>query len=408
MTPFQPAGPPLLEDSFPSSDELLLEVRGLEKRFPLGRGRVRDKTSVRAVDGVSFWLRPGETLGLVGESGCGKTTTGRAVLRLIEPTAGTIRFRGEDVRAMDRNALRAFRRRAQIVFQDPFGSLNPRMTVGAMLDEVLRVHRLGGDRAGRRVRVGELLERVGLRPEHVDRYPHEFSGGQRQRLGVARALAVEPELVVLDEPVSALDVSVQAQVVNLLGDLQAELGLTYLIIAHDLALVQHVSDRVAVMYLGRIVECAPMAELYRSPRHPYTRALLSAVPRPDPAASRAGRIVLTGDVPSPVSPPLGLPVSSALSAPGQGRRLRTNRPAPGKEGALPVRRLQQGSRRAAVTVASLLRWGERTVKRNAGGVGLLVAGVCPDQSSSPYGRRDTSSRHFVSWGATGHESLPIR
>lgn len=307
MTPFQPTGAALLEDSFPSSEELLLEVRGLEKRFPLGRGRGGHKTSVRAVDGVSFWLRPGETLGLVGESGCGKTTTGRTVLRLIEPTAGTIRFRGQDVRAMGRDALRAFRRRAQIVFQDPFGSLNPRMTVGGMLDEVLRVHRLGGDRTGRCVRIGELLERVGLRPEHVDRFPHEFSGGQRQRLGIARALAVEPELIVLDEPVSALDVSVRAQVVNLLEDLQAELGLTYLVIAHDLALVQHVSDRVAVMYLGRIVECAPVAELYQGPRHPYTRALLSAVPRPHPAASRAGRIVLTGEVPSPVSPPSGCP-----------------------------------------------------------------------------------------------------
>jgi oligopeptide/dipeptide ABC transporter ATP-binding protein len=296
-----------LEASFPPSDELLLEVRGLEKRFPLGRGRLRGGPSVRAVDGVSFWLRPGETLGLVGESGCGKTTTGRAVLRLIEPTAGTIRYRGEDVRAMDRAALRAFRRKAQIVFQDPFGSLNPRLTVAAMLDEVLRVHGLAGDRGGRRARVVDLLERVGLRPEHVDRYPHEFSGGQRQRLGIARALAVEPELLVLDEPVSALDVSVQAQVVNLLEDLQAQLGLTYLIIAHDLALVEHVSDRVAVMYLGRIVESAPAAELYRSPRHPYTRALLSAVPRPDPDAVRQERIVLSGDVPSPVSPPSGCP-----------------------------------------------------------------------------------------------------
>jgi oligopeptide/dipeptide ABC transporter ATP-binding protein len=298
---------PLLEASFPPPDDLLLEVRGLRKLFPLGRGRLREQHAVRAVDGVSFWLRPGETLGLVGESGCGKTTTGRAVLRLIEPTDGIVRFRGQDVRAMGRDELRAFRRKAQIVFQDPFGSLNPRLTVGAMLDEVLRVHRLAGDRDGRRRRALDLLERVGLRAEHVDRYPHEFSGGQRQRLGIARALAVEPELLVLDEPVSALDVSVQAQVVNLLEDLQAELGLTYLIIAHDLALVEHVSDRVAVMYLGKIVECAPAAELYRNPRHPYTKALLSAVPRPDPTAARAGRIVLAGDVPSPINPPTGCP-----------------------------------------------------------------------------------------------------
>ena len=296
-----------LEESLPPSDQLLLEVRGLVKHFPLGRGPARSGASVRAVDGVSFWLRPGETLGLVGESGCGKTTTGRAVLRLIEPTAGEIRFRGADVRAMDKGALLAFRRRAQIVFQDPFGSLNPRLTVGAMLDEVLRVHWLAGGRDGRRERTVELLERVGLRAADVDRYPHEFSGGQRQRLGIARALAVEPELLVLDEPVSALDVSVRAQVVNLLADLQAELGLTYLIIAHDLALVEHVTDRVAVMYLGRIVETAPAEELYRAPRHPYTKALLSAVPRPDPDAARAGRIVLTGDVPSPVSPPSGCP-----------------------------------------------------------------------------------------------------
>jgi oligopeptide transport system ATP-binding protein len=307
---------PALEQSFPPSEELLLEVRGLTKHFP---GRSRKSAPVRAVDGVSFWLRPGETLGLVGESGCGKTTTGRAVLRLIEPSGGTILYRGQDVRAMDKDALRAFRRRAQIMFQDPFGSLNPRLTVGSMLDEVLRVHRLAGDADGRRARVRELLERVGLRPEHVDRYPHEFSGGQRQRLGIARALGVEPELLVLDEPVSALDVSVQAQVVNLLEDLQNQLGLTYLIIAHDLALVEHVSDRVAVMYLGRIVETAAAVELYRSPRHPYTRSLLSAIPRPDPAARRGGRIVLKGDVPSPVAPPPGCNFHPRCPHPGKDR-----------------------------------------------------------------------------------------
>ena len=300
---------PTVDEQVPPSDELLLEVRGLVKHFPVRKGAFgRTVGQVRAVDGVTLWLRPGETLGLVGESGCGKSTTGRALLRLLEPTDGVVRFRGEDVRAMDRKALRRYRGRAQIVFQDPFSSLNPRMTVGAALDEVLRVHGLGGDRRGRRRRIEELLDRVGLRGAHVDRYPHEFSGGQRQRVGIARALSVEPDFIVLDEPVSALDVSVRAQVVNLLEDLQAELGLTYLFIAHDLALVEHVSDRVAVMYLGRIVETASAEVLYRDPRHPYTRALLSAVPRPDPAAARGReRIVLSGDVPSPVAPPPGCP-----------------------------------------------------------------------------------------------------
>jgi oligopeptide transport system ATP-binding protein len=312
--PARPVLPPAKGDSDlrgRALDELdagdaLVEVRGLKKHFPVRRGFfARVEAQLRAVDGVTFWIRRGETLGLVGESGSGKSTTGRAILRLIEPSAGTIRFDGADVGAMDHDALQALRRNAQIIFQDPFASLNPRMTVGDAIGEVLKVHRLarGGD-AARRVR--ELLDLVGLLPAHANRYPHEFSGGQRQRIGIARALSVEPDFIVCDEPVSALDVSVQAQVINLLEELQQRLGLAYLFIAHDLSVVEHVSDRVAVMYLGRIVELADAPALVARPRHPYSRALLSAVPVPEPGRRRE-RIVLPGDVPSPIDPPPGCP-----------------------------------------------------------------------------------------------------
>jgi oligopeptide/dipeptide ABC transporter ATP-binding protein len=282
----------------------LLQVRGLTKHFPIRSGLLQRVTgAVKAVDDVSFDVARGETLALVGESGCGKTTTGRALLRLIEPTRGSVHFDGTDVMALTGEPLRRMRRHMQIVFQDPYGSLNPRMTVGEAVREGLLVHQLAeGSDADRRV--SHLLDEVGLRPEYASRFPHEFSGGQRQRIGIARALAVEPSFIVCDEPVSALDVSVQAQVVNLLRDLQRDRGLSYLFIAHDLAVVSHMADRVAVMYLGRIVELAPRAALFAGARMPYTKALLSAVPVPVPGAVRQ-RILLAGDPPSPVNPPSG-------------------------------------------------------------------------------------------------------
>jgi oligopeptide transport system ATP-binding protein len=285
----------------------LVQIRDLQMHFPVTKGIIlqRQIGAVKAVDGVSFNIKQGETLGLVGESGCGKSTTGRAILQLYRPTAGSVIFHGTDLTKLKGEEMRRMRRKVQMIFQDPYASLNPRMTVGDIIGEPIKVHKL---RQGKevRVRVQELLQLVGLNPYFINRYPHEFSGGQRQRIGVARALAVEPEFVVCDEPVSALDVSIQAQIINLLEDLQDRLGLTYLFIAHGLAVVKHISDRVAVMYLGKIVELADGRELYSTPMHPYTQALLSAVPIPDPKVEkRRKRIILEGDVPSPLNPPSG-------------------------------------------------------------------------------------------------------
>ncbi len=288
------------------AERALVQVRDLKMWFPIRRGILqRHVGDVKAVDGLDFDIYPGETLGLVGESGCGKSTTGRSILQLYRPTSGTVQFEGKDLVNMKGEELRKMRRQMQMIFQDPYASLNPRMTVGSIVSEPMEVHNIG-TRSERLERVRELLQVVGLNPYFINRYPHEFSGGQRQRIGVARALAVNPSFIVCDEPISALDVSIQAQVINLLEDLQAQFNLTYLFIAHDLSVVRHISDRIAVMYLGKIMELADRDELYRNPMHPYTQALLSAVPIPDPAVEeKRKRIILEGDVPSPANPPKG-------------------------------------------------------------------------------------------------------
>ncbi|AJK87327.1 MULTISPECIES: ABC transporter ATP-binding protein [Lysinibacillus] len=286
--------------------EVLLEVQNLKTYFPINKSFFsKNKDYVKAVDGVTFKLFKGETLGIVGESGCGKSTTGRSILKLIEPTSGNILFEGKDVLSLSKQELRKLRKQMQIVFQDPFASLNPRLRISSILEEALLTHGIGATKKERRQKVIEILQMVGLGAFHADRYPHEFSGGQRQRIGIARAIAVGPSLIIADEPVSALDVSVQAQILNLFQSLQKELELTYIFIAHDLSVVKHISDRIGVMYLGRMVEFADKNQLFADPLHPYTKSLMSSVPIPNPESEKKDRIILTGDVPNPVNPPLG-------------------------------------------------------------------------------------------------------
>ena len=325
-----------------ATDTPLLEVRNLVKHFPIRRGVViqRQIGAVKAVDNVSFDVRRGETLGLVGETGCGKSTTARLIVRLLDPTSGAILIDGEDIATREGDGLKALHRDMQMIFQDPYSSLNPRKTIGSIIAEPFAIHGLLKGEGQRKQRVRELMDRVGLNPEHYNRYPHEFSGGQRQRIGVARAIALEPKLLVADEPVSALDVSIQAQVLNLLLGLQRDMGLTLIFIAHDLSVVRHMCDRVAVMYLGKVCELAPSDELYGFPRHPYTGALMSAVPVPDPSGGKRQRQLLSGDVPSPANPAAGLPVPHPLpqgpgdllnrraGARGQGQRLAGRLPLP--------------------------------------------------------------------------------